>query len=492
MSKEKLIDLDEDQLMLLEDIIKCHVPDKTVWAYGSRVTWKAEETSDLDLAVFNCDSAKIDDFKETLEESDLLISVDVMDWESIPENFKDNIKGKYVVLQEKPKREGWHEMRLGEVAEINPSERLPKGTKAKKVNMDALIPFTRKISKYATETYKSGSKFRNGDTLLARITPCLENGKTAFVDFLASGEVGFGSTEFIVMREKKGITDKEFLYYFAKSENFRDMAIKSMTGTSGRQRVELDEVIKYKFYLPPLPEQKAIAEVLSSLDDKIDLLHRQNKTLENLAQTLFRQWFVEEADEGWEKATIEDVCQKINSGGTPLTKVSDYYRGNINWYSTKELKDNFLFESTNKITRAGLENSSAKIFPENTIVIAIYAAPTVGRLGILANEAAFNQAACGLVADENKICYEYLYMYLLLSRRELHDIASGSAQQNLNVGIMKAFEIVVPPRMIIEAFKLQVRAMFQKIKSNASQIRTLERLRDTLLPKLMSAKVRVR
>lgn len=149
--------------------------------------------------------------------------------------------------RKKSEPEGWREVRLENVVEINPPERIPQGTKAKKVNMDALIPFTRKISKYVNETYKSGSKFRNGDTLLARITPCLENGKTALVDFLAPGEVGFGSTEFIVMREKRDITNKGFLYHFARSDNFRNMAIKSMTGSSGRQRVEIDEVKQYKF-----------------------------------------------------------------------------------------------------------------------------------------------------------------------------------------------------------------------------------------------------
>ena len=118
MSKEKLIDLDKEQLGLLVAILKRHIPHKTIWAYGSRVTWKAGETSDLDLAVFDCDSTEIFDLREALEESDLLISVDVMDWESIPENFKENIRKKYVVLQEKPELEGWREMKLGDFINV--------------------------------------------------------------------------------------------------------------------------------------------------------------------------------------------------------------------------------------------------------------------------------------------------------------------------------------------------------------------------------------
>jgi type I restriction enzyme S subunit len=210
-----------------------------------------------------------------------------------------------------------------------------------------------------------------------------------------------------------------------------------------------------------------------------------------MAETIFRQWFVEEADDGWEETTIENVCVKVASGGTPSTKVGEYYNGDINWYSTRELNDTFLYESSTKITNSGLENSSAKMFPENTVLIAIYAAPTVGRLGILANDATFNQAACGFKVDENKICFEYLYLHFLFSRQKLNDIASGSAQQNLNVKIIKNLEIILPPASIIQRFKCVVRPIFQQIKLNTRQIMTLEKLRDTLLPKLMSGEVKV-
>lgn len=194
----------------------------------------------------------------------------------------------------------WREYQLDNIAYINPTERLAKGTIAKKVAMEFLQPFTKKIPTFSVEEYKGGIKFRNGDTIMARITPSLENGKTAYVDILDDNEVGYGSTEFIVLRKKENISDKHFIYYFSISPKLRDIAILSMTGSSGRQRVQTDVVKQHKFVLPPIPEQKDIAEVLSSLDDKINLLHRQNKTLEHMAETLFRQWFVEEASEDWE------------------------------------------------------------------------------------------------------------------------------------------------------------------------------------------------
>jgi type I restriction enzyme S subunit len=145
----------------------------------------------------------------------------------------------------------WPTVTFDDVVLINPSEKMPKGTQAKKVVMDKIHPFTKKIKGYEIEGYSGGTKFRNGDTLLARITPCLENGKTAFVDFLGEHEVAFGSTEYIVIRERDGVTDKQFLYYLAISPDFRDMAIQGMTGSSGRQRVETDVIKNYQLELPP-------------------------------------------------------------------------------------------------------------------------------------------------------------------------------------------------------------------------------------------------
>jgi len=238
--------------------------------------------------------------------------------------------------------------------------------------------------------------------------------------------------------------------------------------------------------LPSIEEQKAIADTLISLHRKNELLHQQNKTLADLSKVLFKKWFLQEEVETWETKTLEEVCLKIASGGTPSTKIKEYYNGQINWYSTKELNDNFLFESNSKITETGLNNSSAKLFPENTVVIAIYAAPTVGRLGILLNDGAFNQAACGLIADETKICFEYLYLHLLTSRQVLNDMACGSAQQNLSVGLIKEFIIPVPPTSLMDEFISVIRPIFEKGKSNTKQMTTLEKQKINLLNKLMT------
>ena len=169
--------------------------------------------------------------------------------------------------------------KLEDIIEFNPTETLKKGTVSKKIPMDKLGVFSKYINSFDIEKYNGGMKFRNGDTLLARITPCLENGKTSKVTILDEEEVGFGSTEYIVMRSKKNISDEDFIFYLAISPKFREIAIKSMTGTSGRQRVQLDVVKNTEMLIPSYEEQIKIGKVLSSIDKRIELNNQINDNL---------------------------------------------------------------------------------------------------------------------------------------------------------------------------------------------------------------------
>lgn len=173
----------------------------------------------------------------------------------------------------------WKIQQLSDIVEFNPKETLKKGVIAKKISMDKLQPFCRDICEYELTKFTGGTKFRNGDTIMARITPCLENGKTAKINILDNGEIGFGSTEYIVFRAKEGISDPDFIYYLVTSSLIREPAIKSMVGSSGRQRVQSDVVEKIKINLPQLPVQKKIAAILSSFDNKIELNKQINNNL---------------------------------------------------------------------------------------------------------------------------------------------------------------------------------------------------------------------
>lgn len=173
----------------------------------------------------------------------------------------------------------WTTKKLSEIAYINPRESIGKGVVAKKVPMDRLQPFCRDIPEFVLEEYKGGTKFKNDDTIMARITPCLENGKIAKVSILSNDEIGFGSTEYIVFRAIDGVSDADFLYYLICSPLVRNPAIKSMVGSSGRQRVQTDVVANLGIELPPLEKQRKIGELLKTFDDKIKLNNEINNNL---------------------------------------------------------------------------------------------------------------------------------------------------------------------------------------------------------------------
>ena len=176
-------------------------------------------------------------------------------------------------------RSEWTKKKLSDIADFNPRETIKKGAVAKKISMDVLRPFYRDVPYYTEECFSGGTKFRNGDTIMARITPCLENGKVAKVSVLNDDEVGFGSTEYIVFRAINGVSDADFLYYMICSPVVRNPAIKSMVGSSGRQRVQTDVVANLDIKLPPIEEQRKIGSVLRLLDDKIALNNAINNNL---------------------------------------------------------------------------------------------------------------------------------------------------------------------------------------------------------------------
>jgi len=399
-------------------------------------------------------------------------------------------------------------MRAKDIIEFNPKIQLKKGAKVKKVDMDKLLPFTRKISGYVETDFTGGSKFTNGDTLLARITPCLENGKTAYVDVLEDKEVGFGSTEFIVLRAIEGISAPLFVYYLAISPDFRETAIASMTGTSGRQRVDVKALEQLEINLPPIEEQKRIAQILGSLDDKIELLQKQNKTLEDMAKAIFKSWFVDfdvvhakqkglpKADimreyhltdelydlfpsdfensslgpipSGWQVKTIQDVA-KVSSGKRPqsaqdqksLTHNIAVYGGNgIKWWTETPLY--------------------------TTPIIITGRVGTLGQVYRIYDPVWISDNA--LVFETNLDNFEYLFY--MLKNVDFASFNRGSTQPLITQGDIKNISLVYSAEIIKEFHNIVVEYE-KKILLNNKQIQTLTELRDTLLPRLISGKIRV-
>ena len=237
-------------------------------------------------------------------------------------------------------RSKWERKKLCEIADFNPRESLSKGAIAKKISMDKLQPFCRDIPSYEFEAFSGGTKFRNGDTIMARITPCLENGKTAKVSVLDDNEVGFGSTEYIVFRAKEGM-DEDFLYYLVCSSIIREPAIKSMVGSSGRQRVQMDVVQNLEIQVPPIKEQRIIGKFLRNLDDKVQLNNKINKNLEQQAQTIFEEEFLslDFIPSTWKKSSLLEIATYLNGlamqkfrpskkeKGLPVLKIKELRQG---------------------------------------------------------------------------------------------------------------------------------------------------------------------
>jgi len=385
----------------------------------------------------------------------------------------------------------WKEYILEDFAEINPTERLPKGTIAKKVAMETLQPFTKKITSYSEEEYKGGTKFRNGDTIMARITPSLENGKTSYVDILNDDEIGFGSTEFIVFRERNDISDKDFIYYLATSPIIRHTAIKSMTGSSGRQRVQTDVVKNHNILVPELSEQKAIASVFSSLDDKIDLLHRQNNTLEEMAETLFKEWFVEGVEDDWEVNELKNYVKIVDNRGK--TPPNSFKETNYPLIEANALNDKSRLVTYSVIKKYLAEETFNNWFRNylkkyNVLITTVGA--NIGAMSMFViDKGNIAQNIIGLSA--NSISPFYLYEVLKYKKNELLSLDIGGVQPSIKVPHLLSLEIIIPPTKKQAEFDHQIIKLVSKMEINYYQIQTLENLRDTLLPKLMSGAVRV-
>lgn len=304
--------------------------------------------------------------------------------------------------------------------------------------------------------------------------------KSNSVKYLHNQRVG-------LVQFKSKNADKDFLYWLMRTREYQGFIVGGASGTS-IMHTSPSRIKEYEFLLPPLPTQTAIAEVLSSLDDKIDLLHRQNKTLEQLAETLFRKWFVEEAEESWEETTLYD-CIELIGGGTPKTSVPEYWDGNIKWLAGGDIASShkgFVTTSLKTITELGLKNSSARLLPKFATVIS--ARGTVGKYCLLSEPMTFSQSNYG-IKPKYKNCYFFTYSLIAHSVDELQAAAYGSVFDTITTSTFQEHSVKLPNDESIQEFEKIVQPYFEKMISNSQQIRTLTQLRDTLLPKLMSGAV---
>ncbi len=292
-----------------------------------------------------------------------------------------------------------------------------------------------------------------------------------------------------IARLKKG-NNADFYRYFLLSPNIQEIMRNNYVSGSAIPRVILKDFKNVPVPLLPENEQTDIAFILSSLDDKIDLLHRQNATLEKLAETLFRQWFVEEAKEEWGDGTLDDIFS-VKGGTTPSTSEPNYWNGTIHWTSPRDitnLNGIYLFDTERKVTELGLSKISSGLLPEGTLLMSSRA--PVGVLAFSVVPVAINQGYIAIL-DNKGYSKEFIYLWLKINIDIIHSFSNGSTFMEISKSAFKTIQIQIPPKKILDDFQVIVKPLFDKIKSNQTQILTLKALRDTLLPKLMSGEVRV-
>lgn len=377
--------------------------------------------------------------------------------------------------------------RLLEYIEVNPKEVLSKGTVARKISMDKLQPFCRDIPEYELAKFSGGTKFRNGDTIMARITPCLENGKTAMVNILAPGEVGFGSTEFIVFRAKAGFTDPNFVYYLIISSIVRGPAVKSMVGSSGRQRVQTDVIQNLEIAFPELSEQKKIAGILKAFDDKIALNNKINENLLQQAQSIFTQEFLtlDCTPDGWQESSLLGVADYLNGLAMQKYRPTDDEQG-LPVLKIKELRQGYCDSNS--------ELCSPSIKPEYIVHDGDVIFSWSGSLLV--------DFWCGSMCGLNQHLFKVTsskydkWFYYAWTNHHLQKFAAIAADMATTMGHIKReelskAEVLVPSQFDYDRIGGLLAPLYDLVIANRIENRKLASLRDELLPQLMSGQLDV-
>lgn len=386
--------------------------------------------------------------------------------------------------------------KMTDIIEFNPREFIAKKQVCKKVPMEYLQPFTRQISGYKEAPYAGGTKFRNNDTIMARITPCLENGKTALIKGFAENEVIFGSTEYIVMRAISGSSDPTFIYYLATSSSFREVAIKSMVGSSGRQRVQQDILENLELVLPDYETQVRVGKVLASFDDKIELNAQINHNLEEQAKAIFKSWFVD--FEPFQNGKFVDSELGKIPQGWRIGILSDILTHRKESLQVGEKEWSYLPIDKIPMRSLGIKGfapnseaqSSLLAFYKNDIIIG--AMRVYFHRVIISPCSGITRTTCFVLIPKKESLLEY--SLLLCNSDETIDYAQSTSKGSTMPyavwdNALANKRILIPPDSVLNQFSKVTKNIIAHIRDSYKEQSLLIQLRDTLLPKLMSGEI---
>ncbi|CQR75016.1 Type I restriction modification DNA specificity domain protein [Sporomusa ovata DSM 2662] len=379
----------------------------------------------------------------------------------------------------------WEIKRLEDLVEVNPSVKLIKGEEYPFIDIDKVSSSIKKVTNEVVKIYdgQSSSKFKNGDTVFSRITPCLENRKIAKVKI--DWKAAFGSTEFFVFRAKKGISDEDFVYYLTSSDMVVLPAINSMTGASGRQRADKRFVKRLKLRLPELPTQKRIADILSTYDDLIENNNKRIELLEKAAQELYKEWFlrfrfpnhkqtkfVNGLPEGWAlkkfQGNISFITGKLDSNAMTDNGTFDFYTCAKTIYKT----DTYCFDGECVLLGGNNATGDFSLFYANSKLDAYQ--------------------RTYIVTPINKmIGCPYIYFVIKDYLFHFKQSSAGAATKFLTKRILDNLSIMIASESVMVDFNLKSKLLFDEIILLQRKNKKLKKQRDLLLPRLMSGRLEV-
>lgn len=346
------------------------------------------------------------------------------------------------------------------------------------------------VTKEKDETLRKGKLKRCDVVLTTRGTV----GNVAFYDSSVPFEHVRLNSGMVILRASQEELLPRYLYLFLRSRNFKDQ-VASLTTGSAQPQLPIRDIRKVEIPLPPLSEQRAIASVLGALDDKIELNRRMNETLEALAQSLFKSWFVDATQsalpKGWRVSTIGEEVRVVG-GSTPSTTKPEFWEGGTHhWATPKDLSDlnsPVLLETGRKISDAGIQQISSGLLPVGTVLLSSRA--PIGYLVIAEVPVAINQGFIAMFCD-GSLPNHYVRLWTKANMDAIEGRANGTTFMEISKGNFRSLPVIVPPKPMLDDFQKQVEPLHRRVVSNLKESRTLAALRDALLPKLLSGELRL-
>lgn len=390
----------------------------------------------------------------------------------------------------------WKEYRLGEMIQCNPQVKLEKGKSYNLIDIDSIEIGSRYVKGKELTVYdgQSGCHFQNGDTVMARITPCLENGKIAQVQ--CESQKGFGSTELFVFRGIENKTDSDYVFNLMSMQFIRNLAANSMTGASGRQRADLGFIKRIKWNFPALPTQQKIASILSAYDDLIQNYKKQIQALQTAASELYKEWFVRfrfpgyqttnfenGIPEGWKVEKLFDVAKIIygypfnsdefcdDSSLNPVVRIRDILDNYTNTYTSETCDEKYWINPNEMLI--GMDG--------------------IFHMSLWTGKRALqNQRTVRVTSKVKNLSNYYLYFSLYPQIKALEQMIVGTTVAHLGDKHIKKITILIPEDKILKMSFERLEPIMNRIYSLQQQITNLTQQRDLLLPRLMSDKLEVK